>query len=422
MTATLGSYVRQGGKFLVASFTVLTLTGCAVAKIEKEFVETVALEQAPATFAEHRLLDVGIIEFDPGLAKDRKKNKDFVYPEIREAEARFIPYHLKSTLERAGYWGAVRVLPADSAHTDLYVRGRIVRSDGERAKLSYTATDAVGRVWLEESYETRTGRNSYSDRRDYTDDPYQNVYNAFANDLAAALTEFDDQQLMEIRRVSELQFMGDLAPQVFGDYLLASEKGLHEVQRLPSDDDPMADRLRRIRERDQLFIDTLNEHYANFYYGIAIPYEGWRKAAREEVLNYKELRRSATRKQILGIVVAAAAFSADTSRKNNAGGRAERAIQNMIAFGGLEAVKSGFHIRAEANLHKESIRELAQSFSSEAADMVVNVRGQTRRLSGSAEAQYDQWRKLLYEIYQAETGFMDEPEISAPVRAPQPTG
>ncbi|MEM7279175.1 MAG: hypothetical protein AAF385_13720, partial [Pseudomonadota bacterium] len=85
-------------------------------------------------------------------------------------------------------------------------------------------------------------------------------------------------------------------------------------------------------------------------------------------------------------------------------------------------VKSGFHIRAEANLHKESIRELAQSFSSEAADMVVNVRGQTRRLSGSAEAQYDQWRKLLYEIYQAETGFMDEPEISAPVRAPQPTG
>ena len=156
--------------------------------------------------------------------------------------------------------------------------------------------------------------------------------------------------------------MADLAPTVFDDYIAEDDKGRREIRRLPADDDPMAGRLRRIRERDQLFIDTLNEHYANFYYGIALPYEGWRKAARDEILQYKQLKRSALIRQIAGVVVLAGALSADTSRKNNAGGRAERAIQHMVAYSGLEAIKSGFGLRAEANLHKESISELADSF------------------------------------------------------------
>jgi len=40
--------------------------------------------------------------------------------------------------------------------------------------------------------------------------------------------------------------------------------------------------------------------------------------------------------------------------------------------------------------------------------MVVTVKGQTRRLTGTAEAQYEQWRRLLHEIYEAETGLADE--------------
>ncbi len=407
-------------RFIGLLVAAIAVGGCAVAKVEKEHVDDVSLSVAGDEVPEHRLLDVGIIEFSPGVRKDKKQG--FVYPEIRRAEARYIPFHLKSTLERSAYWGAVRVLPSDSAHTDLYIRGEILQSDGESAAVRYTVRDATGRIWLDESYKTKTGRNSYSDQRDFANDPYQNIYNEFANELVAKLLSTSAEEIANIRRVSELSFMGDLAPRVFGDYVAVNDDGERSVMRLPSDDDPMAGRLRRIRERDQLFIDTLNEHYANFYYGIALPYEGWRKAAREEILTYKQLRRSATMKQLLGVVVLAGAFSADTSRKNNAGGRAERAVQNMIAYSGLDAIKAGFSIRAEANLHKDSISELADSFSSEAADMVVNVRGQTRRLTGSAEAQYDQWRKLLHEIYEAETGFSDETELSAPVRAPQPTG
>ena len=406
---------------LIGVFSVMALSACSIAKVEKEYIESIDLNVAAADLPEERLIDIGIIEFEPGVEEDGK-NDDFVYPDIRRAEARYMPYHLKSTLERSGYWGAVRVLPSTEVHTDLYVRGEIQNSDGESVAVRLIASDASGHEWLDRSYTTRTGRNSYSDRRDRTNDPYQNIYNEFSNDLSVYLTSLTDKQIAQIRTLSELRFMADLAPRVFDEYLETDKKGRQSIQRLPADEDPMANRLRRIRERDQLFIDTLNEHYANFYYGIAIPYEGWRKAAREEILNYKELRRSALIRQIAGVVVVAGALSANTSRENNAGGRAERAIQNMAIYSGLEAIKGGFGLRAEANLHKESISELADSFSSEATPMVVNVRGQTRRLTGTAEAQYEQWRKLLHEIYEAETGFSEDIELSTPVRAPIPTG
>ena len=54
--------------------------------------------------------------------------------------------------------------------------------------------------------------------------------------------------------------------------------------------------------------------------------------------------------------------------------------------------------------------------------MVVNVEGQERRLTGTAEAQYESWRQLLKEIYDADTGFSQTVEVGTPARAPEPTG
>ena len=414
-TAVPSARVRLIGLLAAAA----VLGGCAIARVEKQEVELVDLTVSSGSLAEDRLLDVGIIEFDPNIPE---KRADFVYPDIRRAEARYIPYHLKSTLERSASWGAIRVLPSPSAHVDVMVTGRIMHSDGESATVRFEASDATGERWFSREYDTRTGRNSYSRRRDYADDPYQNVYNEFANDFAEYAAELPQERIDTIRQVTELSFMADLAPRVFGDYLAEDDDGIVAIQRLPAESDPMVERMRRVRERDQLFIDTLNEHYANFYYGIAIPYEDWRRAAREEVLTYKEIRRSALFKQIAGVVTVAAALSADVDTSRDASGRAQRALRNMVVYSGLEAVRSGFNLRASANLHKESIAELADSFGAEAADMVVEVRGQTRRLSGTAEAQYGQWRKLLQEIYEAETGFTDDALIGVPERAPQPTG
>ena len=48
-----------------------------------------------------------------------------------------------------------------------------------------------------------------------------------------------------------------------------------------------------------------------------------------------------------------------------------------------------------------------RAFGAEAAPMVVTVEGETRRLTGTAAAQYESWRRLLKQIYEAETGFVD---------------
>jgi len=84
------------------------------------------------------------------------------------------------------------------------------------------------------------------------------------------------------------------------------EDGIASVVRLPAENDPSVQRMRQIRERDRLVVDTLNEHYANFYYGISIPYRNWRKNSRAETVKFRQEKRSARMQALVGVVVLAA--------------------------------------------------------------------------------------------------------------------
>ncbi len=413
MTPSTATLVCRSAILLLA---VSVLAGCSVARVESAG-EDVDLTRAAVEVPEARLLDVGVIEFAPGIEEDNEPEETGIYPEIRRAETRYFAYHLKNTLQRTGYWGAVRVLPSREVYTDLYVTGEIRESDGQTVELEVVALDATGREWMDKRYKARMVGADYAQNRDRRNDPYQNVYNEIANDLKELLDELSVEEVGRIRRVAELRFMEDLAPRVYDDYLAETDRGRYEIRRLPAENDPMLRRLRQVRERDNLFVDTLNEHYANFYYGIAIPYEGWRKAAREQAVTYREMRRSALIRGLAGIVVVAGAASMNTDSDSGTARRTKRALQSFAIHGGLEVIGSAFRRNAEAKLHKESIRELADSFNSEAAPMVVTVKGQTRRLTGTAEAQYEQWRRLLHEIYEAESGFPEDLQVGAPSRA-----
>ena len=80
----------------------------------------------------------------------------------------------------------------------------------------------------------------------------------------------------------------------------------------------------------------------------------------------------------------------------------QRGLQNIGMGQGLETMINGITRRKEASMHLESIKELSESFGAEAAPMVVTVEGETRRLTGTAAAQYESWRRLLKEIYEAQ--------------------
>lgn len=395
-------------------------SGCTVNEvITAEETELVVAEKS---VDEAMLLDIGIVEFDDGVPEKNDPGDSGIYPEIRNAEARYLPYHLKSTMQGTGYWGAVRVIPSREAFTDVIIRGRIEESDGEYVTLHIAVEDASGRQWYSKYYNAQTGTSSYSDRRDRRQDPYQKAFNDIANDLQAYVAAMPPQDIERIRQVSELQFFGDMSPAAFDGYLSEDKNGIVSVVRLPANNDPNVDRLRQIRERDRLVVDTLNEHYANFYYGISIPYEAWRKTSREESINYRQVRRSATLQTLMGVVVLAGSLAVDTDSSSSSTRRMKRSIQSIGISQGFEQIFAGFSRRSEATLHVEAIKELSESFGSEAAPMVIEVEGQTRRLTGTAAAQYESWRRLLKEIYEAETGFPASVEVGSPARSADSTG
>lgn len=397
------------------------VSGCAVNEVIT--AEVNHLDVAEIAPPEELLLDIGIVEFDGGVPENNDPVKTGIYEEVRSAEVRYLPYHLKTTLQGTGHWGAVRVIPSRSAFTDVVVSGVIEKSNGEYVELRIKVEDAMGHEWFERVYETQTGISSYDEFRDRSTDPYQNVFNDFSNDLREYVAALPAKQVRQIRQVSELQFFGDMAPLSFGNHLANNKDGTISIVRLPAENDPTAARLRQIRERDRLVVDTLNEHYANFYYGIAIPYEGWRKISREEQVNYRQVRRSAAMRTLLGVVVLAGSVAMDTDNSSHSSTRRmKRGIQTVGITKGFEAIMSGLTRRSEAKIHLESIKELSESFGSEAAPMVITVQGETRRLTGTAAAQYESWRRLLKQIYQAETGFSGPLEVGVPTRGEQPSG
>ena len=407
-----------GRNALLFGLVCLTAAGCSVQEVV--VADETELVVASAPVDEAMLLDIGIVEFEGGIDEDNDPEKTGVFDDIRKAETKYLAYHLKTTLQGTGHWGAVRVIPSPQAFTDITVSGRIARSDGEWVELDVSVDDAAGRHWFDKTYEAQTGLTSYSDRRDRRRDPYQKVFNDIANDLQQFVAQLPPRQLQQTRQVSELKFFADMSPLAFGQHLGPGEDGIFAINRLPAENDPAVQRLRQIRERDRLVVDTLNEHYANFYYGISIPYRGWRKNARQEQINFREVKRSARMQALVGIVVVAGALAIDT---NSSGSRTtrniNRGLQNYGISEGLNRVIGAVQRRGEANLHLDAIAELSESFGAEAAPMIVNVEGQERRLTGTAAAQYESWRRLLKEIYEAETGFTQSIEVGAPVRAPE---
>lgn len=407
---------------LLLASVCCVLPGCAVNEvITAEETELIVAETPPD---ESMLLDIGVVEFESGMAENNDPDKTGIYEEIRSAEVRYLPYHLKTTLQGTGHWGAVRVIPSRDAFTDVIIGGAIAKSDGEFVELNISVNDARGRHWYDKSYRAQTGISSYSENRDRRLDPYQKVFNDIANDLREFVSTLPPESIHETRQVSELQFFADMSPSAYGEHLATNEDGEVTIVRLPAENDPSVDRLRQIRERDRLVVDTLNEHYANFYYGIAIPYHSWRKTAREESINYRQVKRSAALQTLMGAVVIAGAFAVDTDSSSSSRRQMQRSLQNIAIGEGFNTIMSGISRRSEAGMHRESIKELSESFGAEAAPMVVTVEGETRRLTGTAAAQYESWRRLLKEIYEAETGFVETADSAdpEPVRIPEPTG
>lgn len=387
-------------RLLFASLLLAGLTGCINQTVKSTSVPP--LERPATTVAEAELLDVAIAVFDPGL--DNYEEDQQIYPEVRKAEARFMPRLLAETLQNTGAWGAVRVVPNDQQISDLMVEGTILHSDGENLQLHIQARDARGSLWLDREYSAHASRYAYTPTSRGNYDAFQAIYHRIANDLLRELQTLDSADRRDLRRVTEMRFAQEFAPEAFDAYLREDRKGRLQVVRLPAEDDPMLERIRRIRERDHLFVDTLQEHYGQFSGDMYAPYQEWRKMSYEEAIALQELRAQSRRQLIAGGAAVLAGIIAAGSDN-----RSVRTAGSVGIIGGGYLLKGGLETRNEAQMHVQALEELGMSLEAEITPRVIELEDRTVMLSGNVEEQYEQWRELLSDIYRAEMGMLDDP-------------
>jgi hypothetical protein len=381
-----------------------SLVACVNQSIKSTSIPSIvgASEDVP----EELLLDVSIAVFDPGIEEYDEDQR--VYPEVRKAEARFMPKLLSEAMQQSGAWGAVRVVPDATQITDLVVTGKIIYSDGEQLQLHITAVDSRGYQWLDQDYVGEASRYAYEITTRYKQDPFQAVYNTIANDLLQQLEELRPEDREALRIVTELRFARGFSPHAFDGYLGKNPKDKYVVLRLPAEDDPMLERVRDIRERDHMFVDTLQEYYDQFDLEMEAPYQEWRKLSYEETEALRELKAESRRRLIAGGVAILAGIAGASSSDSSG-----RAAGNVAIIGGGYLLKSGLEKRNEAEIHVEALEELGMSLEAEITPQVIELEDRTVTLSGNVEDQYTQWRLVLEEIYRAEVGALELPEESA---------
>lgn len=381
------------------------LTACVNQTVKSTSVPPIA---TPTTaVAEAQLLDVGIAIFDPGL--DDYDEDLQIYPEVRKAEARYMPLELSEAMQNSGAWGAVRVVPNTKQITDLRIDGTIVSSNGEELELHIVATDSRGYVWLDKNYEAHASRYAYDRTQKNPSDPFQATYNNIANDLLKSLEKLRPEDRTNIRTVTELLFARNFSPDAFDGYLAKNRQDRYLIMRLPAEDDPMLERVRSIRERDHVFVDTLQGYYDTFNGQMVGPYQEWRKLSYEEAVAVAELKAESTRRLIAGGIAIIAGIAAASSGDN-----VSRSAGNVAILGGGYLLKTGLEKRGEAQIHVQALEELGMSLEAEITPQVIDLEDRTVMLSGNVEDQYNQWRDLLADIYDAEMGALDLPPENAP--------
>lgn len=346
--------------------------GLAEAVVWPSPVGSVSLQLAssePST----TLLDVGVAIFDAGIPEDESTHSKLgVFPEIRRAEAQYMPALLRDTLVDSNGWGPVRVLPEPNDTTTLLITGRIEYSDGLRLVLQMKAVDVTGRVWLDKLYHDQSLTSDYPVPEG--GDPYQDIYSLIANDLLAARDALDSSALRQIPTIALLRYAESLSPEAFGGYLGRNEQGLLIANRLPAQGDPMISRVQRILSQEYLFIDTVDEQYLKLSQEMGPTYDLWRQYGREQAI-YKEdyQRRLATR-------------------------------ESQGRRGTFPAMQQTYNAFKWTKIQQQDLHELAVGFDNEVAPTVLEASGKVFRLSGTLDTQYAEWRDILRQIFALEIG------------------
>lgn len=374
------------------------LNACSTQTLKSTTITEAIIEQS--NIVEDELLDIGIALFNPGFDEIDEDQQELTFGDVRMAETYYTANLLSDTLQSTGNWGVVRVIPDGLSSSDIAVRGTILQSDGETMLVHITVHDSTGQVWIDKDYEEIVSRYSYDNRLQSSRDSFQGLYNRIANDILYYRQQnLSREDLLNIRTISQIQFARSFAPQAFDEYLSADRNGILQVRRLPAQNDPMLSRIQTIRERDYLYVDTMQYYYANFVRQMEDPYTEFRRLSYDEVMRLNQLERESRRNMILGVAAIVGGLAATQSNSS---------VANVATYAGILGggwlIKESFRAGDEALFHIETLAELGQSLSNEVAPQTIELEETSVTLSGNVETQYEQWREILTDMYANEIG------------------
>jgi hypothetical protein len=350
---------------------MLLLVSCA-SKVESPSVfsslEKAELLRATRTEDDSQALNISISVFEgeslDGLTARMMKPVAF-------AESRYIPYLLKQALEESGFWGAVRVVPQSDPTAELILEGRILFSDGFQLRIHLLGRDSLGRTWLDKIYQDQANAADYPDKIVAAEDPFQDLYVRMANDLALNLQNQSSENRSSLVDAALLRYAQALSPETFSRYLNYDQQDQVLMLGLPARDDPMYKRVRRIRESEYEFIDSVDEQYQVIFNRMKMPYAYWRKNSFE----FEDYNRR---------------LAAKSGQKRP---RVDARYDSMLK------VYRQFQDRRN---NEDELRQMVQSFDAELSPLITRVEGQLIQLVGSLEGQYESWRNLLRQLYRLE--------------------
>jgi len=388
--------IRQclGAWLLVFAVAGLGTAHAAVDKVTTSTLQPIKTPSQPIPPA--ALLDVGIPPLDDGLALTDED--DTVFPEVRYAESIYFSNQLAKTMEKSGAWGAIRVVPNTEVVMDLYLTGTILQSDGETLDLEVQVFDTSGRQWLKQRHRQVVGKYTYDRRLKITTDPFQNLWTTIANNVLSVREEMGNAEAERLRQISELRFASEFSPEAFDTYIETSKDGILSIERLPAEDDSILERVHKIRERDYLYVDTMQDYYDTFSRQMHTPYQEFRRVSYDSVVKARQLKKKGNKQMIAGV----AAIIAGIYGRTTASSWMQLDGSAATAAAGGYVLKQGLDTKQKAAEQTERLAEMGSSLEAVIAPQVIALEDRTITLTGTVQAQYEQWRDLLQQIYQQE--------------------
>lgn len=321
--------------------------------------ETLMVAQTPA----EPLLDVAVELLDPGVSPEDSTPG----AAVRRLESQLLAGDLRQTLIRSNQWGVVRIVPEASALTPVSIRARILESNGRDLVLDVLVEDALGAIWFEQKMAYRQG----------LDEPgasgFEGVFNALSNRLLEAWQARSVEGQQVLIEATAITYAQELVPGMFSGMIQRSEQGWKLV-RLPAGDDPMLERIDRVRHQEYLFCDTIDEQFTELAGRVRPTYALWREATLEQMEWLERYEQRAAARSVN-------AADSDFSRM-----QAEYAAYRSY------------------RIQEQALFDLAEAFDGESQPTVMRTQDQIFKLEGTLETQYETWRRLLRDIYMIEQG------------------